>query len=246
MKWCRQSQSDEIFEALEGFNGGRSTGEALLTRSSTMQDDIFTPDEVFKEESWTVESAFEEAGTPRSYSALGKLWAKARGKTCTPGMTHAECLGQEADKLIRRLQKAGFYKFQVDTVENVSYRSRDKIGTVENISIADQEDFKRGTEFPFDAKIHILRREFKQVPVGFTPRQLQKTNVCDTKAYFKHQGFGVVKSVPIPDLKMGWLKLDGQVERVLVDGFDIFRADSLFPVDAEITIYFHTYKRGSQ
>ena len=224
---CEMSR-DEIFADLEDWE--------------LSQDPAAAP----QEEEWELDTMEEEQTGPRPYSALKKLWCKASRKTCMPGLTQAECLGLPRDKLIRKLQDAGFYKITAVAQEDLSCRRKNLLDTVCGISIGEETEFRRKTEFPFDAPIVVRYHDFRRQAVGFTPQELRKGSVCDTKAYFLHQGFGTVKTVAIQDLKMGWLKIDGQVEKVLIDGFDCFKKDSLFPVDVEITIYYHTYRHSGR
>ena len=196
------------------------------------------PPEEIREE-WTTQAEDQDPG---SYSLMRKLWGKITRKTCSPGLTARECEGMDLDRLCCKLRQAGFYKISAYPSRDLSYRRKKLLNTVSGITIGGTGDFKRGTVFPFDAGIEIVYHVLKTIPVGFTPQNLRGTNVEETKAYFRHQGFGIVKAVPIRDLKMGWLKLDGQVERVLVDGFESFRPENEFPADCEITIYYHTFK----
>lgn len=222
---------DEIFAAMRGFGSGRQEDE---------------DEEVFTREDFDKDRVFRQAEAPKSYSFMKKLWCRARNKTCSPGMTSNECLKYSREELELRLQQAGFYKITSSPCQDLSYRQKNQVGMTASVSIAGEADFRRQTEFPFDAPVEITYHVLKQAELGFWPQQLKNTNVCDTMAYFKHQGFGAVKSVAIADLKMGWLKIDGQVEQVLVDGFDRFKPDSKFPVDTEIIIYYHTFKNGSR
>ena len=236
MRKRSRENEDEIFEELADFDAGCASPAAEEAGR----------DLIFRKEALDRDAVFCQPEAPRPYSLTRKLWYKARNKTCVPGMTRNECLKLGCDELVLRLQQAGFYKITTAPSPDLSYRKRDLLGMAASVSIGEQEEFHRQTEFPFDAPVHILYHTFKKVSLGFSPQELRNSNVCDTVAYFKHQGFGVVKSVPIHDLKVGWLKIDGQVDRVLVDGFDRFRPDSQFPVDTEIIVYYHTFKKGGR
>lgn len=220
----RSAANDEIFQELEGFDGGS--------------------DQVFTEEDFDRDTVFRQAEAPKGYSPMKKLWCRIRKKTCTPGMTTRECLKFSGEELALRLRQAGFYKINAVPVADLPYRQKKQVGMTASVTIGGQEDFRRQTEFPFDAPVQIQYHILKRIPLGFGPHELKTANVCDTAAYFKHQGFGVVKTIAIADLKMGWLKIDGQIEKVLVDGFDRFRPESEFPADTEILIYYHTFKNG--
>jgi hypothetical protein len=56
-------------------------------------------------------------------------------------------------------------------------------------------------------------------------------------------GFTNIKTVVLDDLVTGWLKKDGEVEKVEINGKAEFSANTSFSKDAEIKITYHTFPK---
>lgn len=63
----------------------------------------------------------------------------------------------------------------------------------------------------------------------------------DVEAMLKKAGFTSVETTAIPDLVLGWVTKDGEVERVSANGETEFSAGSTYPKDAKILIAYHTF-----
>lgn len=60
---------------------------------------------------------------------------------------------------------------------------------------------------------------------------------------FEEQGFTNVKTEKIEDLITGWITADGEVEEVHVGGNVDYSPDEWIPVDTEVVIKYHTFKK---
>lgn len=58
---------------------------------------------------------------------------------------------------------------------------------------------------------------------------------------FEKEGFTNIKTEVLDDLITGWLKKDGEVESVSVDGDEEYLAGRWFPNDVEVVIKYHTF-----
>lgn len=58
---------------------------------------------------------------------------------------------------------------------------------------------------------------------------------------FEEHGFKNIKPEPIDDLVLGWLKKDGEVEKVSVDGDFEYSPDKWVDENVEVVIQYHTY-----
>lgn len=67
------------------------------------------------------------------------------------------------------------------------------------------------------------------------------THYEDVVDAFETAGFTNIQTERIEDLIVGWLKNDGDVEYVSVDGDKNFRPDTAFPKDIEVIIAYHTF-----
>ena len=63
---------------------------------------------------------------------------------------------------------------------------------------------------------------------------------------FKQAGFINVKTKPIYDLVTGWLKSDGEIEEVLIDGDNDISTYSSYRPDVEVLIKYHTFKKNKK
>lgn len=70
---------------------------------------------------------------------------------------------------------------------------------------------------------------------------LKGENYQDVKTKLKTAGFTSVETSAIPDLVTGWLKKDGEVEEVSVNGGTDYSDGSRFPKSATIVIRYHTF-----
>ena len=60
---------------------------------------------------------------------------------------------------------------------------------------------------------------------------------------FEDQGFTNVKTEKIEDLITGWITADGEVKEVSVGGNVDYSPDEWIPVDTEVVIKYHTFKK---
>lgn len=63
----------------------------------------------------------------------------------------------------------------------------------------------------------------------------------DVKARLQGAGFTSIETTAIPDLIVGWLTKDGEVEAVSVNGESDYGAGSEFPKDATVVVSYHTF-----
>lgn len=63
----------------------------------------------------------------------------------------------------------------------------------------------------------------------------------DVKARLESAGFTSVETTAIPDLIVGWITKDGEVEVVSVNGRTDYSSGSEFPKDAKVVIKYHTF-----
>lgn len=67
-------------------------------------------------------------------------------------------------------------------------------------------------------------------------------NVTSVKAEIAAYGFTNVVTIPIKDLRTGWLTKDGAVESVSINGKTDFKKKAKFPPDAAVVIKYHTFR----
>jgi len=70
---------------------------------------------------------------------------------------------------------------------------------------------------------------------------LKGENYKDVMTQLQTAGFTSIETTKLPDLILGWLTKDGEVEAVSINGKTDFDADSRFPSGAKIVITYHTF-----
>ena len=60
---------------------------------------------------------------------------------------------------------------------------------------------------------------------------------------FINMGFSNIKSVPKEDLIFGWFNKEGATDKITINNTDNFKKDEIFPKDADIIIYYHSFKK---
>lgn len=82
----------------------------------------------------------------------------------------------------------------------------------------------------------------EKIYVGMSHSDMEGKQHSDIVAYLSQQGFTNIKTEKIADLITGWLTKDGSIEKVTIDGITDFNEKSAFKVDAEVIVYYHTFK----
>lgn len=60
---------------------------------------------------------------------------------------------------------------------------------------------------------------------------------------FEDAGFVNVIGNEIRDLTFGWLKKDGKIDSITLDGERKFKSDKIYRIDVPIVVTFHTFKK---
>lgn len=82
----------------------------------------------------------------------------------------------------------------------------------------------------------------EKIYVGMSHSDMEGKQYSDIIAYLSQQGFTNIKTEKIADLITGWITKDGSIEKVTIDGITDFNEKSAFKVDAEVIVYYHTFK----
>lgn len=81
-----------------------------------------------------------------------------------------------------------------------------------------------------------------KIKVNFIQKDFNKNDYLKVEEILIQQGFTNITLSPIDDLVTGWITKDGQVEEVTIDGRTDYEKDTYISSDAEIIIYYHTFK----
>lgn len=82
--------------------------------------------------------------------------------------------------------------------------------------------------------------EILSITITQNSKDLLEDNYEIVTAYFKDLGFTNIKTLPLEDLKLGFLKKENAVDHILIDGQDVFKDGDSFLQDVPVVIYYHS------
>lgn len=85
-----------------------------------------------------------------------------------------------------------------------------------------------------------------KIRVGFSSSELVGRNYQEVVSILQIVGFTNVETEVLDDLILGWLKEDGEVEKVEIEGTTTFSDDSKFETSAKIVVVYHTFPDTEQ
>ena len=130
-----------------------------------------------------------------------------------------------------------------------------KENTVKDISINGTNDFKADTIYASDAKIIITYHSFKKenetapeteaviengIKVPLSSKKCSDKKYEDVVQAFEDAGFTNIIVEEMKDLTKDWLKKDGTVDSVSINGSLEFKEDAVFEKDSTIRIKYHS------
>jgi hypothetical protein len=81
-----------------------------------------------------------------------------------------------------------------------------------------------------------------KIAVGISSDEVVGKNYEEVVLTLKQAGFTNVETMAINDLVTGWLTKNGEVEKVEIDRYTTFRADSKYDASTRIVVHYHTFK----
>ena len=86
----------------------------------------------------------------------------------------------------------------------------------------------------------LMAREQGKLKPPMSSSSAKGQNVDEVVNSFKNNGFTNIKTEEIKDIIAGWLKSEGDVEEVKINGSTGYSASDLFDPDAEVVVRYHT------
>lgn len=180
--------------------------------------------------------------TTQNPSILKKFWYHLIRKKFKIGISSDECIGSDFRKVVSQVSNSGFEFVHSVPSEELSLKEIDRKGLVKSISINGYSTFSANAVFPFNAKIVINYYTLMKVTPPYTSSQAKGKNYMDVISAFRRAGFDSFETRIIYDLIFGWLKKDGAVEQISINGCNKFDLTTSFRLDAKIVVTYHTFK----
>lgn len=158
------------------------------------------------------------------------------------GFNYFDLLGKDVDDVQTALHNRAFKNIKVVPVKDICEGSPYRVGDVAKIEIGGVSRFEASDTLPYDTDIIIAYHEKKEITIPFSARSFHKHNYVEVGDRLQELGFTEIYERPIEDLVTGWIKKNGSVERVIIDGNDAFKKNSVYTYDVKIVIEYHTFK----
>ena len=162
------------------------------------------------------------------------------------GMSSEEMTGLHYEEVTNKLKTAGFLNVYLEELNDLEIEDEKQEGLVEQVFIGDIHIFDEAQKFSYEDEVIIRYHTVREIYAPISSENAEGENYKDVVDKFEKAGFVNVKSKPIYDLITGWLKSDGDVEEVLVDGDSDVTTYSSFRPDVEVVIKYHTFKKNKK
>ena len=162
------------------------------------------------------------------------------------GMSSEEMKGLHYEELMDKLKATGFLNVHLEDLNDLNIEDETQEGLVEQVFIDDVHIFNATQKFSYEDEITIRYHTVKEIYSPISSEDAEGKHYKDIVKEFEKAGFVNVKTKPIYDLVTGWLKSDGEVEEVIVDGDNDVTTYLVHRPDAEIIIKYHTFKKNKK
>lgn len=81
-----------------------------------------------------------------------------------------------------------------------------------------------------------------EIKVPNSAKNYKGENVNATVKGLEALGFVNIETEPLNDLSLGWIKKENTVDSIYINGNSTFSSDTWFPYNAEVQIYYHSFK----
>lgn len=201
----------------------------------------------------------EETDTPENTAEKTSIESPVDGIII--GKSAIELNSMNKDEVYSYLNDLGFDNVTFSPVYDLIIGWLTKDGDVDKVEINGLRNFSSRDSFAKDCEIVIFYHTFTEnesvessewtvtpdgkIQVGKKPSDFVHKDKDEVSKLLTEMGFENIKFSPIPDLILGWLTSDGEVDRVSINGKTDYSAKDSFDKNAEIIIYYHTFSEDS-
>lgn len=158
------------------------------------------------------------------------------------GYDYTDLLGKNIAEVQTKLYNKAFNNVKAISVKDIYVNSPYTEGEVEQVVIGGSSFFQSTDKIPYDTEIIITYHEKKEITIPFSARSLKKKNYNEVAQQLQSLGFTEIYERSVKDLMTGWIKKDGSIESVAVEGNTAFKKNSIYKYDVKIVIEYHTFK----
>ncbi len=177
-------------------------------------------------------------------SELRKKRAKAfvfKHKRISTSISSSELVGSNYSKAKEHFIDEGFTNVSVHALKDIYIDSTKTDGEIEQITINGIPSFDDTYMCPYDSEIIIVYHTKREFVFPYNAKKVNKLDYMSCINKLKEIGFTNISIEPISDLVTGWIKKDGSIEEISIDGNNLFKEGKGVPYDSKIIIKYHTF-----
>ena len=172
-----------------------------------------------------------------------RVWsAIAHKKMIDINVSSTDLLGVNYLRAIAQLEKSGFTNIRTNIVEDLEYYELERENVVSAVSLDGSEFFKFNNQAKYDSDIVITIHKLKRVVFPISYKEAKNQKGQEIENVLKNAGFVNINCIVIKDLKLGWLKKDGEIDSIVVGDEKKYKIDKKYRIDIPIEITYHTFK----
>lgn len=154
-------------------------------------------------------------------------------------------IGEDYAEVLKDLEEAGFNNYKAIAVKDIYVGSDKYVGEVEQVVINGQSYVSEGAMVPYDAEIIITYHLKREIEFPFNQRAATKMTFEQVTDELLNLGYTEVYTLPLKDLKTGWVKKDKSVQQIVVPGVESIKKGMVFEYDKKITIHYHSFAKNN-
>ncbi len=157
-----------------------------------------------------------------------------------------DLIGTNYESVETKLRASGFENVNSKEIPDLKITQKEKENVVTDVIIRNKMKFSAETKFLPSEKITVVYHTLEKIYAPLTSKEAKGMQYADVVKQFEEKGFQNVKVEPIYDIITGWIKKDGEVESVSINGSKDFTVNTSYNVDAEVIINYHTLKKNRE
>lgn len=157
-----------------------------------------------------------------------------------------DLIGTNYESVETKLRASGFENVSSKEISDLKISQKDEENIVTDVIIRNKMKFSAETKFLPSEKITVVYHTLEKIYAPLTSKESKGMQYTEVVKQFEEKGFQNVKVEPIYDIITGWIKKDGEVESVAINGNKDFAVNTSYNVDAEVVISYHTLKKNKE
>lgn len=153
----------------------------------------------------------------------------------------SDLIGDNYERVLSILKETGFNNCKAIPVKDVYIDNNYRVGEAAKVVINGQSWIDTGTMVPYDAEIIVTYHMKREFAFPYFSRQMVKRDFGELAQELLNVGFTEVYTLPLNDLKTGWIKKDRTVQQVVVSGKESIKKGSILEHDVKMTIQYHSF-----